>query len=171
MEVKSTAANQNILKIKPKNLKFLLDFMDKMGLSMKDVGEIMGMSRQGVYYWFMKDDVKISNLYDLFDKLGYNLEFSYVRKVDNDELYFSESVIYNRPEDRARLGFLNTAMKEFGFSKGDISKKLQVGINTVYFWFKKDECFYAHLCDLAKVMNLKLKVQITPITPIAPVKD
>ena len=163
MEEKSANAKRPTVKFKPENLKFLLDFMDKTGLSMKEVGESVGLSRQAVYYWFVKDDVKISNIYALFDKLGYCIDFRYERKKAKKDSSVTETVIYSRPEDRVRLGFINTAMKEFDFSKGDIAEKLELGITTVYFWFKQDDCFFSHVCSIAKVLDLKLKIEIRPL--------
>lgn len=59
-----------------KNLKFLYDFAVEMNLTVGDLAARMGLSRQSVYYWFKKDDVKISNIYRLFDVLGYEIRFS-----------------------------------------------------------------------------------------------
>lgn len=59
-----------------KNLKFLYDFAAEMNLTVGDLAARMGLSRQSVYYWFKKDDVKISNIYRLFDLLGYEIRFS-----------------------------------------------------------------------------------------------
>ena len=36
------------------HLKFLTDFMEETGLTTATVAELVGISRQAVYYWFMK---------------------------------------------------------------------------------------------------------------------
>ena len=53
------------------HLKFLTDFMEETGLTTAAVAELLGISRQAVYYWFKKDDVKISVIYKLFEVYGY----------------------------------------------------------------------------------------------------
>ena len=54
-----------------KNLKFLYYFVAEMNLTICNLAAKMEFTRQSVYYWFKKDDRKISNIYRLFDVLGY----------------------------------------------------------------------------------------------------
>ena len=61
-----------------KNLKFLYDFAAEMNLTVGDLAARMGLSRQSVYYWFKKDDVKL----DLQN--GY-LTITANRSADHDE--------------------------------------------------------------------------------------
>ena len=62
------------------HLKFLTDFMEETGLTTASVAELVGISRQAVYYWFKKDNVRISMIYKLFEAYGYKIEFDLIKE-------------------------------------------------------------------------------------------
>ena len=61
------------------HLKFLTDFMEETGLTIANIAELVGLSRQAVYYWFKKDEVRLSLIYKLFEAYNYNIEFDFIR--------------------------------------------------------------------------------------------
>ena len=60
-------------------IKFLTDFMEETGLTIANIAELVGLSRQAVYYWFKKDEVRLSLIYKLFEAYNYNIEFDFIR--------------------------------------------------------------------------------------------
>ena len=94
------------------HLKFLTDFMEETGLTTASVAELVGISRQAVYYWFKKDNVRISMIYKLFEAYGYRIEFDLVKerptegepamvemKVEREEIRQEAGVPGKRPQE------------------------------------------------------------------------
>ena len=144
-------------------LKFLTDFMEETGLTTASVAELVGISRQAVYYWFKKDDVKISMIYNLFEAYGYKIEFDLIKERAADgEPARVEMAVERKQTTGKRLEFLASALKRYNIYREDISPKMGIGNTTIYYWLSHDDVFISYIYQLAEVAGLRLSIKITP---------
>ena len=145
------------------HLKFLTDFMEETGLTTASVAELLGISRQAVYYWFKKDDVKISMIYNLFEAYGYKIEFDLIKERAADgEPARVEMAVERKQTTGKRLEFLASALKRYNIYREDISPKMGIGNTTIYYWLSHDDVFISYIYQLAEVAGLRLSIKITP---------
>lgn len=154
-----------------KNLKFLVDFMDAMGMTTTDVANKMGLaSRQSVYHWLVTDDVKYSNIIKFFDACGYDITFSFVSKARKKASDTEVSIILHEDDKdeskyaNRRLGFFQKAMDSNGVSSAAFSEYLSIDKTTIFYWFKQDDCAISYLYRFAEYAKFKLKIDIRPKT-------
>ena len=115
------------------HLKFLTDFMEETGLTTASVAELVGISRQAVYYWFKKDNVRISMIYKLFEAYGYKIEFDLIKERPTEgEPARVEMEVERESKTDKRLEFLASALKRY------------------------------NIYQLAEVAGLKVSIKITP---------
>lgn len=144
-------------------LKFLVDFMEASGIGVMQVASLMGLTRQSVYHWFVRDDMKISQVYDLFRKCGYSIRFSLERDERQEGLdVVVDMRLADMPDDR-RLSFLRSAMNRYGISRDALAEALSVGKSTVAHWFAVDECFISYIYKIAACAGLRLAISINPL--------
>lgn len=168
-------------------LKFLVDFLKASGISKVQVSEKMLLTRQSVHHWFVRDDMKISQIYVLFERFGYNIEFSiggnglsdlYDWETSGQSDYMTGQVsaetISNQPDvtvtmtlkphdSRPNLLFLRSALDRSSISKETLAERLQIGRATVYNWFKADDCFLSYIYAAASAIGLSLSIRIRPL--------
>ena len=145
------------------HLKFLTDFMEETGLTTASVAELVGISRQAVYYWLKKDDVKISMIYNLFEAYGYKIEFDLIKERAADgEPARVEMAVERKQTTGKRLEFLASALKRYNIYREDISPKMGIGNTTIYYWLSHDDVFISYIYQLAEVAGLRLSIKITP---------
>lgn len=152
-----------------KNLKFLVDFMDAMGMTTTDVANKMGLaSRQSVYHWLVTDDVKYSSVIKFFDACSYDITFSFVSKARKKASDTEVSIILHEDDKdeskyaNRKLGFFQKAMDSNGVSSAAFSEYLSIDKTTIFYWFKQDDCAISYLYAFAQYAKLKLKIEIKP---------
>lgn len=57
----------------------MIAMMDE-NVSVADLADRLGLSRQSVNRWFQVDDVRFTNLEDMVDALGYDLEWDLIKR-------------------------------------------------------------------------------------------
>ena len=141
-------------------LRFLVDFLKASGLATGQVAELMGITRQSVYHWLAKDDMKLSTVYSLFERAGYRIDFSYESedRVDDANVVVSMQVL--PPVGGARLFFLKRLLQEMNISNEELAVRLGVGRATVYHWFKADDCMVSSLHSIAATTGRRLQITI-----------
>jgi transcriptional regulator with XRE-family HTH domain len=145
------------------HLKFLTDFMEETGLTTASVAELLGISRQAVYYWFKKDDVKISVIYKLFEVYGYKIEFDLIKeRTSEGEPAKVEMQVQRKQKTGKRLEFLASALKRYNIYREDISPKMGIVNTTIYYWLSHDDVFISYIYKLAELAGLKVTIRITP---------
>ena len=145
------------------HLKFLTDFMEETGLTTASVAELVGISRQAVYYWFKKDNVRISMIYKLFEAYGYKIEFDLIKvRPTEGEPARVEMEVERESKTGKRLEFLASALKRYNIYREEISPKMGIGITTIYYWLSHDDVFISYIYQLAEVAGLKVSIKITP---------
>lgn len=145
------------------HLKFLADFMRAAGLSTTRVADQMELSRQSVYYWFAKDDMKISQVYRLFEKFGYKIAFSYEKESAAIELPVVVKMTVKKQDEPKKLSFVSEALDIYAISREELASKLQVGKSTISHWLSCDDCFISYIYRIATAADLKLAITIQPI--------
>ena len=143
-------------------LRFLVDFMKAAGVTTGRAAELMGLTRQAVYHWFVKDDMKMSQVYKLFELCGYRIVFEMEGESLQNELPVSVSMSVICPEGTQRLAFLKTAFDRYNVSKESLAEKLNVGKATLYNWLKSDDCFLSYVYAIAVAEGWRLAIRIEP---------
>ena len=145
------------------HLKFLTDFMEETGLTTASVAELVGISRQAVYYWFKKDNVRISMIYKLFEAYGYKIEFDLIKdRPTEGEPAKVEMEVEREKKTGKKLEFLASALKRYNIYREDISPKMGIGNTTIYYWLSHDDVFISYIYQLAEVAGLRVSIKITP---------
>lgn len=144
-------------------LRFLVDFMKASGVTTMRVAELMGLSRQAVWHWYVKDDMKLSQVYRLFELCGYRIIFELEGGQSPNELPVTVSMSVVSPEGTQRLAFLKSALDRYNVSKESLAAKLNVGKATLYNWLKSDDCFLSYIYAIAVAEGWRLSIRIEPI--------
>ncbi len=146
------------------HLKFLTDFMEETGLTTATVAELVGISRQAVYYWFKRDDVRLSMIYKLFEAYNYRIEFDFIKERSTEgEAAKVEMEVEREPETSGkRLAFLASALKRYSIYREEVQPKMNVGTTTIYYWLSHDDVFISYMYKFAEVTGLKFSIKITP---------
>ena len=61
----------------------IIAMMDE-NVSISDLADRLGLSRQSVNRWFQVDDIRVTSLEEMVDALGYELEWKLVKKTPQD---------------------------------------------------------------------------------------
>ena len=144
-------------------LRFLVDFMKAAGVATNQVAELMGVSRQAVYHWFVKDDMKMSQIFHLFELCGYRIVFGLEKEATQNNLPVTVTMSVKNPAGPQRLAFLKYALDRHNISKESLAAKLNVGKATLYSWFKTDDCFLSYIYAIAQAESMHLSIRIEPI--------
>ena len=144
-------------------LKFLVDFMKAAGVTTGQVAELMGVSRQAVYHWFVKDDMKMSQVYRLFELCGYRIVFGLDKEVARGRFPVNVTMNVKNPAGPQRLAFLKSAMDCHNVSKESLAVSIGVGKATLYNWFKTDDCFLSYIYAIAVAEEMSLTIRIEPL--------
>ena len=148
---------------KARNLRFLVDFMKAAGVSTNQAAELMGVSRQAVWHWFAKDDMKLSQIYRLFELCGYRITFELDKETPQNSLPVVVTMSVVNPAGLQRLGFLKAALDKHDITKESLAEKINVGKATLYNWFKSDDCFISYVYAIAVAEDMKLSIRIEPM--------
>jgi DNA-binding XRE family transcriptional regulator len=143
-------------------LKFVHDFMKVAGLTNTKVAELMGISRQAVHHWFVMDDMKMSQIFRLFELCGYRVDFALVADFPKTSLPVDVHMCVANPDGPHRLAFLKKALDVHGISKDTLAERLSIRRTTIYNWFKTDDCFISYIYQTAQACNLRLTINISP---------
>ena len=148
---------------KARNLRFLVDFMKAAGVSTNQAAELMGVSRQAVWHWFAKDDMKLSQIYRFFELCGYRITFDLDKETPQNSLPVVVTMSVVNPAGLQRLGFLKAALDKHDITKESLAEKINVGKATLYNWFKSDDCFISYVYAIAVAEDMKLSIRIEPM--------
>ena len=148
---------------KARNLRFLVDFMKAAGVSTNQVAQLMGVSRQAVHHWFVKDDMKVSQIKRLFELCGYKIVFALEKEAAADTLPVRVTMSVINSAGPQRLAFLKNALDRYDVSRESLAARLNVGKTTLYNWFKSDDCFLSYVYAIAMAEDMKLDIRIAPL--------
>ena len=148
---------------KARNLRFLVDFMKAAGVTTNQAAQLMGVSRQAVHHWFVKDDMKVSQIQRLLELCGYRIEFELQKETAVSSLPVRVTMSVVNPAGPQRLAFLKNALDRHDVVRDDLAARLGVGKATLYNWFKADDCFLSYVYAIAVAEDMKLDIRIAPL--------
>lgn len=149
------------------NLKFVTEFMNRTGHTTTSIAEKMGYkSRQTVFHWLDKDDMKISKCYELFEACGYTIRFSMVPKsegvIDCTAVVNMVTEDAPRPGDR-RLGFMSRAIAKTNMTHEELAKALGRRRTAIHHWLNEvDDCMISQVYETAEALGMKVTIDIQP---------
>ena len=148
-------------------LRFVAEFMNRTGNTTTSIAELMGYkSRQTVFHWLDKDDMKMSKCYELFDACGYRCWFSMV-PVEEVKIDCTADVSITiedspRPEDR-RLSFLARAIEKSGMTQEAVARAIGMRRTAIQHWLNEvDDCMVSQVYETAEAIGMKVKINIQP---------
>lgn len=149
---------------KVSNLKFLVDFMDEMGLTTTSVAEKVGLSRQSVFYWLDKDEAKLSAVDNVFKAFGYKLTFDFEKIRTEGTASITMNVRKEEEVSDGRLlSFLDNALNRYRIDRASVCEAIGIGKTTIYYWLTHDDIFVSYIFKIADAAGLKVKICINPI--------
>ena len=151
---------------KARNLSFLADFLKRMDLSVPEVADLMGTSRQRLYHWFRKDDARVSVLCALAESCGCRLSFDLVRKRTD-----TNPNVVRRKTTGQRIDFVWEALQDSQMTIQALADSLQISASAVKHWKKVDDCMYSTLLKIADTTGLELKTSFKYSRRGRPVKN
>jgi DNA-binding XRE family transcriptional regulator len=148
-------------------LRFIAEFMNRTGNTTTTIANLMGYkSRQTVFHWLDKDDMKMSKCYELFDACGYRITFSMTAKSDVKIECMADVVMMTEdrplPGDR-RLSFMARAIAKSGMTQEAVAKALGMRRTAIQHWLNEvDDCLVSQVYETAEVLGMKVKISIEP---------
>lgn len=150
-----------------KRLQFLISLMETKGISKPELAAIMGKSRQNIFTYFKRDDMKLSFAQEIAKRLGYNLSFSLESEnpAKNNMIVEIEKLVGN--ESLKRLAFLRLAMSQYGIERKAIAEQLGLNYVGVSRWFMVDDIALSYIFEIAELygLNVKIKAQVIENAP------
>lgn len=166
MEENFTNSPSNVFKggAKPlRNVAFVHDFLARQGVSISQAAACVGITRQAMNHWFVKDDARLSSVQRLFSECGYDLVLSFERPAVSEGtavVHQEEPLPSSALRSEGRLAFLENAVLTYGISQAAICRAMGVNKTALFYWLKRDDIFVSHLFDFAEAAGLVLRIEI-----------
>lgn len=143
-----------------KRLAFLNGLLANCKVTKYALAEMMGVSKQNIFTYFKRDDMKLSYAMEIADRLGYTLSFT----LDSGELDKASNVMIELGKlvganGLNRLAFLNLALGMNGVSKSEVAEKLGLQYTGVQRWFKVDDIAISYIFAIADAFGWKVKIR------------
>ena len=156
---------KDVTKSQVSNLKFLDRFIKTMNWTKPQFAEKIGMTKANVYHWFKVDDIQLTTLNNVFEKIGYQVEFSMDMPKSTDEEIINieldeKDIVADAP--KRSLDFLRRALYDNDIDQHALAKKLKIDVETIDYWFRHDKCYISYFFLIAKYTGMKLKIDIKP---------
>ena len=156
---------KDVTKSQVSNLKFLDRFIKTMNWTKPQFAEKIGMTKANVYHWFKVDDIQLTTLNNVFEKIGYQVEFSMDMPKSSDEEIINieldeKDIVADAP--KKSLDFLRRALYDNDIDQHALAKKLKIDVETIDYWFRHDKCYISYFFLIAKYTGMKLKIDIKP---------
>ena len=157
---------KDVTKSQVSNLKFLDRFIKTMNWTKPQFAEKIGMTKANVYHWFKVDDIQLTTLNNVFEKIGYQVEFSMDMPKSSDEEIINieldeKDIVADAP--KRSLDFLRRALYDNDIDQHALAKKLKIDVETIDYWFRHDKCYISYFFLIAKYTGMKLRIDIKPI--------
>ena len=156
---------KDVTKSQVSNLKFLDRFIKTMNWTKPQFAEKIGMTKANVYHWFKVDDIQLTTLNNVFEKIGYQVEFCMDMPKSSDEEIINieldeKDIVADAP--KRSLDFLRRALYDNDIDQHALAKKLKIDVETIDYWFRHDKCYISYFFLIAKYTGMKLKIDIKP---------
>lgn len=145
-----------------KRLGFFEAFLRAVGATQNDVADIVGIKQSSVCRWFLIDDVMISNIYEVANHYGYNLE---------PQVFTNNESVNERTRDLSRyliaksggkleikkLTFLQLALDLEPRTKEEIAKEIGIEYPSISRWFRMDDIAVSRLVQLCDILGWRIQ--------------
>ncbi len=160
-------------KYKPEHyprLVFLKAFIGSMGLNTKSLAPIIGKTGAAIGSWFLKDDVSLTNILNIFEKLPlapgherhkYRFTVNFRLKEDKSLVDYSEYV--GQDGKPSPLMFLWGAIRRSGLTKKEVADRMGVPYSKLRWWKESEDVNISELYALAAALNASLLFVIEPV--------
>lgn len=128
-----------------KNLAFLVDFLDRQGTNLNELSRRLGMYKTTLTKKFENDDMKISEIIEIYDLYNYDIIFT-LNDCDQTEIRTT------------RLGFLKEFQKAHNLTNKDITDKCEFNKNKLSVIFLNDNCKISIILKIAQAFDAPLRI-------------
>ena len=159
------------------NLRFLVELMSEMNLTLKDYEKATGKTSVGLGHLLRNDDMKLSKAEEVLDAFGYSLEVrldELERKEDTIEIKAGDSYSVIMPANKnkgnaednpdriVRLRFLKDMMRRRRITQKELTENIGSTHGAVIGWMKTDDIYISYLNKIKDAFNLRLQFIIKP---------
>lgn len=156
-----------------KNLRFLIDLFDALGLSPNSYARLTPnptSTAVGLRYQLNRDDMKVSKAREIVNTLGYKLDIRFTEKEEQEKTGNDTGYIVTLPESIHRpieskyknLAFLDEFMKKRKLSKRGFADEIKMSPGAVFTWFTLDDIAISYLNVIKDIYNVNLEFKILP---------
>ncbi len=144
-------------------MSFLESLLVATGTSKTSLADLMGVSKQNIFTYFRRDDMKLSYAQEISARLGYDLSFRFEKTEEGTGVNtFIEIESPTKENGLMRLAFLRIAMGQYGIDRNKLAEQLGISNTGVLRWFKVDDIAISYLFKIADLYGLAVKVKATP---------
>ena len=147
----------------PKRLDFLRSFLAMIGISEKELANMMNMSRSAVHNWFKKDDIFLSQLETIFRIFRYSFKIFLNKTPYDGDKPVEQLGRLAFKFDQGNLQFLSTAMARCKVTARGLAERLHINISTVQHMFAVNDLRLSRVIDIAMALDLSISVEIGPL--------
>ena len=149
-----------------KYLKFLTDFMRETGNTTSTLAAKLGIGRQAMYNYLVRDDMRLSVIENIMDACGCQIRYSLEKPEStsgNVVMHLKDYMFRNVPDGVTigRLWFLSVAMQRYGITGKEIADRLGLSRSTVSTWFATNNVLISHIYKICEAFGLEMKIEIT----------
>lgn len=160
-----------------RNLRFLVELMTEMNLTLKDYERATGKSSVGLGHLLKNDDMKLSKAEEVLDAFGYTMEVRLEElepKEDTIEIKAGDSYSVILPANKnnqgaeanpdgiVRLRFLKNMMRRRRITQKELTETIGSTHGAVIGWMKTDDIYISYLNKIKDAFNLRLQFIIKP---------
>lgn len=155
-----------------KNLRFLVEFFNRLGITSADYEKIGHGSAQALRTQFRRDDMKISRAMQIVEDLGYRLTINLVPKeqdntptVIEDDSYSITFQGLKTPEEGpeeyrpqlVRLHFIEELLHRKKISQRKLAQMLDYSFGAIQAWLRTDDMFISHVNTIKDKLGMKVE--------------
>lgn len=152
-------------------LKFVNDFIKKSKVSVTELANLLGHTPQATCNLLKKDDMKLSQIIEIFDALDASIEFSIVdpkknvKEEEDDCIEFDIDYDFNKR--KKRMDFFSDAILEQGMTRPECAQLLgyTVGGLNRCFQTSVDDIMFSYIIKFIKARDLKLRISVKEKSP------
>ena len=143
-----------------KRLQFLLSLMEMKGITKVELARRLGVTPQNVFTYFQRDDMKLSLAQKIVGLIGYDLQISLEKDSPKSVIVEIENLVGK--DGLARLAFLRIAMSQYGITRKDMARKLDLNYTGVNRWFYVDDMALSYVYEIAETYGLRVRIKVVP---------
>lgn len=152
------------------NLAFFREFLNANGSPLQKIADGMGVSKSSIFHWFKIDDMRLAQMVEVADILGFDVEVS--ASHDPASPAFRLRPAKDPGPQTSRLQFLTSALKECHVTKTALAEAIGLTRESLTYWYVRDDITIRNLICCLKVIGRDLNVRfIKRAVPLSLDKD